>query len=384
MKVSVSGLRAYMNCGVVWLTLTANVVPVDEYRTPREQGAEEDSTSTPASSTSFFYRGRPYGSESVFSPLSVLLNRGFDAFQFADADRNLFEFPYSKASEQVFQSLAHPREQIERVGLGRFVTTEVLPLNFRFKDARWFPNYTSHLIGGGISYTALTEWYRMHGFRGSRVWAGATILTSAFLNEAIENRGTAGRVPDHVADLYFFDLPSIFLFNIDAINRFFSRTLHAADWSPMPSVTWDGSLRNAGHYMVYRVRPASGSDFMLFLRLGMGAMGGVSYRYKNRDSITLAVGRVTDKHVVADERRNEFSITTRNSLGVFVDRDNSLLASLILSQSVREPIVLNVYPGALSVLPPALGFWIQIDRDNTPTIGLASIYTIGVGFGGGG
>jgi hypothetical protein len=343
--------------------------------------SREDSTHASSPPTNLFYHGRRFGSESVFSPASVFLNRGFDSFQFADASRNLFSFPYAKASRNVYESLAHPGEQIEKVGLGRFVTTEVLPLNFRIEDARWFPNYVSHLIGGGISYVGLNEWFSSRGFVLPRVWAAATIIGAAFLNEAVENRGFAGRVPDHVADFYFFDIPGILLFNIDGVSRFFSHKLNAADWSPMPSITWDGSLRNAGQYMVYRIRPVARSRFMFFMRFGMGGMVGLSYTFRDQDSITLALGRVTDKLAVADERRAEFSITTQNSLGIFVDRGNSLLASLILSQNTREPVALNIYPGVVPVIGRFLGFWILIDRDGRPMVGVASRYTLGIGFG---
>ena len=47
-----------------------------------------------------------------------------------------------------------------------------LPLAFTTADARWFVNWTEHLVGGGPTYRMLDVWYSARGFPAPKVWAG--------------------------------------------------------------------------------------------------------------------------------------------------------------------------------------------------------------------
>lgn len=331
----------------------------------------------------YFFDDLEYGSQSTFGPASVFLNRGFDVFQFAGISRHLAAFPFRRGARDVARSVARPREQIERIGLGRFLTTEILPLNFTTSDARWYPNYTLHLVGGGITYTTLREWFSSRNVGAPGAWSALVIISSGFMNEITENRGVYGKVADHVADLYVFDIAGIMLFSVDGVNRFFSHSLHAADWSPVPSVTTAGNLQNAGQYTVLRIGLPGTDRFRLFFRMGLGGMLGVSVRTSPSDSFTLAGGTATDELVVLDADRGEIGIRSRAAVGLFYDRNNSLLASLVVKPSVKEPAVLNIYPGVLPLVGRHAGIWVALHHDMNPTVGISLRHTFGLGFGAG-
>ena len=68
-------------------------------------------------------------------------------------------------------------------------------------------------------------------------------------------------------------------------------------------------------------------------------------------------------------------------MGVYYDRNNSLLASLIVSQLEKDFIVLNVYPGVLRIADGEFGLWTVFDQDMNPTVGVSIRRLLGVGWG---
>ena len=89
---------------------------------------------------------------------------------------------------------------------GALQATAALPLSFTPDTAYWVPNYTLHLIGGGMTFRALTEWFEDQRFPLAWLWSGAIMLGSAFVNETLENKRNTGCNTDAIADVYFFDI----------------------------------------------------------------------------------------------------------------------------------------------------------------------------------
>ena len=44
-------------------------------------------------------------------------------------------------------------------GWATFLSTEVFPLSYGRNTARWVPNYSLHLLGGGETYAWMREWF---------------------------------------------------------------------------------------------------------------------------------------------------------------------------------------------------------------------------------
>ncbi len=331
--------------------------------------------------TNYFYRGLPYGSDAVFSPLTVLLNKGLSPLQFSNRSRKLSDYRYAAGASNVWHTLTHPRETLAEIGMRRWITTEVFPLNFNFSGGKWWPNYWEHFIGGGATYTGLREWFEFRGTPLPRLWAGLTTLSAAFLNEVVENTGEFRTAPDHLADLPIFDIGGVLAFNLDFLNRFFSRTMNVADWSPQAAFIPPDEVHNNGQYMAYHVSLPFIDRASVFWRMGFGGQIGFGYRLNDQDGISFGFGKETSKRLVQDARTREFTISMEWAMGVYYDRNNSLLASLIVSQLEKDFIVLNVYPGVLPIADGEFGLWAVFDQDMNPTFGVTFRRLMGVGWG---
>jgi len=106
----------------------------------------------------YYYTGKTYGSEAMFNPVNVILNNGYDIIQLGNKPRTIFDFPYSHATENVWNSITHPGKTISAYGVKRFITNELFPLELNVNGAQWVPNYSVHFIGGGMTYRMLIDW----------------------------------------------------------------------------------------------------------------------------------------------------------------------------------------------------------------------------------
>ncbi len=128
---------------------------------------------TQAEPEPYFYKGYNYGSQALYGPLWVFLNRGFDVLQDRNDSRGIFQQEYLHNGENVGRNLLNPFPGISQRGWGRFFREEIFPLSFTQGTARWVPNYTLHLIGGGVTYTGLSEWFRQNHSPGGGGGGGA-------------------------------------------------------------------------------------------------------------------------------------------------------------------------------------------------------------------
>jgi len=81
-----------------------------------------------------------------------------------------------------------------------------------------------------------------------------------------------------------------------------------------------------------------------------------------------------------DPLTRDESIRTRLSGGMYVDRNNSLLASLTAGPQ-DNAVVLNVYPGVLPGPAANLGTWVVLSRDRKVRWGIGHRRALGVGLG---
>jgi hypothetical protein len=327
------------------------------------------------------YQRVDYGTQALFSPLTVILNKGFDHLQADNSQRNIWILPIGRSlAGAPLDALQHPVRAIEHYpGWRRWFATEIFPVNFTVKDARWAVNYSEHMVAGGLTYRELAQWYDAHGFPMPRLWSGVTTFGASMLNEAMEFVGTDTAASSTVADLYVFDLGGILLFNWDPLVRFFAGTLQASDWSTQASFTFPNhELQNNGQYYITKL-PLPKTDARLFFRFGMGVQSGLSVPVRGANSLTLALGVDTDARVVDPATRDE-SITTSFSGGVYWDRNNSLLLSLTAGPTENQ-VVLNVFPGVLPGVARSVGTWVVLTRDRQLLWGLTSGHLLGAGIG---
>ncbi|MEK7401140.1 MAG: hypothetical protein AABZ80_02135 [Gemmatimonadota bacterium] len=327
------------------------------------------------------YQRLPYGSQGYFSPLTVLLNKGFDHFQAKNARRDVWRFPYERAfRNNVFDALANPGRAIEfHPGWHRWIRSEVLPFTFTTGEARWAVNYTEHMLAGGLTYRALDEWFRVRDVPLPRLLAAATTFGAAMINEAVENPDVTSGTSGSVADLLVFDLGGILLFDWDPLVRFFGGTLQGADWSNLATFTTpNAELRNSGQYYVLKI-PMPWTRTRLFLRGGMGVQSGLSRRVRGEHSLTVALGADTEMRNVEPVTGAE-SIRLKFGGGVYWDRRNSLLASVNFSPNA-DAVKVNVFPGVLPGVGRDLGTWVALTREGHLMAGIVSRRALGLGAG---
>lgn len=330
----------------------------------------------------YFYFGYDYGTQALYSPLWVFANRGFDTVQDNVSKRDVFAIKYRLNGGNVLDNLAHPIAAINQWGWSRFLREEVFPLSWQNNTARWVPNYALHLVGGGMTYTGLTEWYRDAGTPWPRLFSALTVMASAFVNELIENHDVVGRNTDCLADMYIFDLAGMLLFSFDGPNRFFSQHLVIMDWSLQPALTLpSGYLHNVGNYFAARWALPFYERLALFTYFGQGTTFGLSFRLDDEYSISAAGGLVGTKMVNPSTQVVENTLSFVPTAGVFIDRRKSLVASAVMSNLDDYFVQLNVYPHAFWSRGPGLGAWLVVDKQGRPAGGISIAPFMGAGVG---
>ncbi|MDT8322862.1 MAG: hypothetical protein RRA94_02035 [Bacteroidota bacterium] len=327
----------------------------------------------------FYYHGKSYGSEAQFSPLTVLLNGGYDILQLDKYEQHIFRYPLGRNASTVLRNLGRPLPLINSYGWGRFLSTEVLPLNFS-RGASWWPNYQLHLVGGGMTYRRLQEWYAYHGAPLPQLWSAMTVMGYHLLNEMVENNSEEGALIDPIADIYLFDIGGILLFSSDAVARFFSEDLQLTDWSMQPTLMVnDASLRNTGQNFVVRYALPFWEDYSLLYVFGLNGMGGLSRRFADGHAVSVAMGLRARNIYQQEHHPLALSASLTWNAGVYWDRENSLLASLQLSGISSNFVTLNVYPGVIGSMPWSPGLWCTLTTEGQLMGGATVRWLPGVG-----
>lgn len=329
----------------------------------------------------YFYTGKNYGSEALFNPLSLIINGGYDIVQLQSISNRIQDHHYSRMANSVIGNLfVHPIESINRYGWPLFLRTEFLPISFKKDEMQWIPNYQQHLIGGGMLYTKMKEWYEEQKMPVPWLLSSVTLMSHHFLNEVMETQAYEGYSVDEISDFYIFDLGGIILFSFDNINEFFSNELNLSDWSLQASIALPNGRVNAGQYFAIKWKFPFTEDWSLFYRYGMGALFGLSKKVNAEDAVSVGLGFRTKHLVDVNDYTRQRTIETGWHAGIFYDKNNSLMASLVLS-GVREYFCMaDVYPGVLKSGSFSPGIWAVFGLNGNITFGLTTKYAIGVGF----
>jgi hypothetical protein len=330
----------------------------------------------------YFYKAYHYGVQDLYNPAYVIVNGGYDILQLEGYSRSLKNFDWRLNTRNVFDNLINPFPTIKEIGWGRYMRTEIFPLNFTPEGSQWIPNYFLHLLGSGMEYRMLTEYYRYHKIPVPKLFATLTVLSAQFLNEVIENKNMVGNNGDPIADWYIFNVAGIAMFNSIKVNKFFSEKLHMADWSHMPTLSFrDWTLQNTGQYFIYKWEIPRNRNWAIFMRWGMGTYAGVTRKVNSEHAVTLSGGVKSHEFRIVDYA-GKVSTTTL-TWGVFAawDKNNTPLATLQVSGSSDYTFLANVYPGVLRIKKFSPGLWAVAGTNRTGAFGICARYSLGLGVG---
>jgi hypothetical protein len=331
--------------------------------------------------TTYFYKGRDFGSEAEYNPLSLILNGSYDIIQLQNHNREIFKFPYKIGTQNVLQNLMDPFSAIRRSGWNSFITNELLPIHLTKKGAQWWPNYQLHLIGGGMTFTAMREWYGLHNFPVPTVMSISTMVIYHLLNEIVENGSFKGDNVDPIADIYVFDMGGIILFSFNSVNKFFSEELNLADWSLQPSfLINDLALQNNGQYFSIKWKIPFSRKWHIFYYFGMNGLMGLSYKFEDGSAISVGAGLRNKELVFIDEKTNKKTAELTWNFGFFYDVQNSLMSSLSISGLTDYKVDLNIYPGLIKIGSFSPGLWCVFNNKGKLLLGISTIWSPGFGF----
>lgn len=329
-----------------------------------------------------FYDSRAYGSEAEFNPLSILVNEGLDQLR-TSSHRGLLTFPYRQSAVVVLHSLANPERVLRHYGYRAWLRNEVFPLTTKAQGGgQWYPNYQLHLFGSGMTYARLAEWYEQHGYTAHpRILAGVTAFAFHFLNEMIETGPTFRDDEDSLTDLMIFDPASIILWNQGWVLHRFGGRLEMTDWQGQASVGEPGTtIENAYSMVMLRAPLPRTDDWKVMTTAGNAFLLGVSRRVGAEYWLTASGGFDPADNPVIDTRTGAKTATLLPDVGLFVDRNSSLLVSFISKGGSNNGATLNVYPGVLRMGRVSPGLWVQGIRGGGLRFGVES--RIGLGLAG--
>lgn len=330
-------------------------------------------------SSHFFYHGYAYGTEANYNPLSVIMNGSFDILQIANRNNSIFKLRIANGATNVFHNIMHPAERIAQYGSHNFWRTEVFPKSIKLKNAQYWPNYKLHLLGGGMTYIGVAEWYQLHGYTYPKTLSLATMVVYHYLNEIVENNDYVGPTVDPIADLLIFDPAGIILFSIDGVPEFFSKTLSGADWSNQPLINFpDRKLLNNGQNFSFKIPLPFISKRWKFLYItGIEGVAGISYKYNETDWLSFG-GGLSTRELYEVQNSTGVRVLTASLIytgGIYYDRNNSLLASLVFGGARGYIAKMNIYPGCVSLGSIPLGFVFLWQKNNIVSFGIATSFS---------
>jgi hypothetical protein len=207
-------------------------------------------------------------------------------------------------------------------------------------------------------------------------------MAASVLNEISEHPGAApdGGSAGTTADLLIFDPLGILFFMWDAPVRLFAVTLQGADWVNRASITLPHrELQNNGQWFVLKI-PVGLDRTRVFVRSGVGAQVGLSQRLGGEHALSVGVGTDTKARHIDPVTHQETIEFTRAAGGIYLDRNNSLLANVIYSPG-KNRLVLNVYPGVLPGVAGEAGVWGVVTEERRFRFGVNFRRTLGMGLG---
>jgi len=314
--------------------------------------------------------------------MRMMINNAYGILSASGRSKDISDIEYSTGISNVWDNISSPFHHIGIYGWSNFMKDEFIPASAELKNGQWWPNYTNHLIGGGMMYRKTVEWYLANNLPHPYILGYLNIMGMHYLNEVVENTGFSGTNIDPLVDLLVFDQLGILLFSNKAVLNIFSEKLNMSDWALQPSINpTNGILDNAAQNYMIRVQLPRTEDNYIFYYWGNNGILGISRLLENNRHLS-AGGGLTLKDVVevglpgAPRKATTKLVWTA---GIFYDVEGSLLASLILSGTKRYKMLLNVYPGVINTGSFSPGLFAAMSKNNDLIAGISlSFFPIGL------
>lgn len=361
----VFALTVLLGCGAAIARAEAPKLPATDapkLALPRPPAPEANG------SKQFFYRGLPYGSEALVHPVRMIVNGGLGILQFDDHNNRLGEIRFARGWRRVRDEVGSPGRTIGIAGWGEFLRREVVPISTSRRDAQYWPNYTLHLIGGGMSHVMMREWFAAHGSRHPNANAVLTMTAYHVLNEVVEAEGRTQHSTDAIADLLLFDPAGVLLFSHDGVAGFFGRTLNMRDWSTQPAIDpATGAIENQGQNFSMKLALPNTERWKLFYHFGNHGELGLSYVRPDGSAFSAGAGlRARSLIELGDGSRTADLVP---AYGFFYDRNGSLMFSVTSANTSRYGLRVNAYPGLVNVRGWTAGLFVMFGRNGETILG---------------
>jgi hypothetical protein len=329
------------------------------------------------------------GSENFFHPINTALNGSFDILRNGSLkSNNLMDIPYGSSADNIWWNITHPVENVKKFGVDEFVELEIFNLSFDPSKGHFLPNIANHVLGNGMLYVKMEEWYDHHNFHHPRLMSLGTTTFYQVMNEVVEH--PSGRLyvnVDSISDLLIFNPLGILLFSFKDVKYFFSKTVPMQDWSLQPMVNLQAqTLENTGQNYIIHFPFLGGDKLQPFVYWGIHGMAGLTYKMKSEKYISVGLGRVVNR-IRSEIRETDFLENTifftpdmDGSLSLFYSKENSLLMSAMVTGPRYYNIQINVFPNVIKLGKFSPGFYFAFGESEGLVLGL-SVKNIPFGFG---
>ncbi|MDP8229418.1 MAG: hypothetical protein P9M15_08195 [Candidatus Electryoneaceae bacterium] len=297
----------------------------------------------------FFHPENRFGSDLAFNPANVFINGSFDILRNGGHDKNIFRQSYKIGWENVWYNISDPISNIEEYGWHNFLERECFNLTLNSSKGQFIPNITTHLIGNGMLYVMMAEWYDYHHVKFPYLTSIVTTTLYQVLNEVVENSSYRGLNPDPISDLLIYNPLGIILFSTEFGKRLFSESFPLYNWSLQPVIDpRNGRLENAGQQYCIKWKIPFSERYSLFFYWGINGLGGITYSRDNVHNYSFGLATVANK--LNEKRLNGarfLTPTMDGAVGFFYDKKHSLMWSVIMSGPRMYNARINIYPGVL-------------------------------------
>ncbi len=303
----------------------------------------------------YFYRQTDIGSNLAFSPLTALINGGWDILRNPSVTDRLAAIDYRTGHANLADNLLRAPHHLRNLGWARFASHEVLPIRqFDTSHGQFVPNYFMHTLGEGMLFRMMAEYYESKEVAHPRWLAFGTVLAMQWINETVENGSFRGTNQDPIADILLFNPLGFLLFSFDAPAQLFSGPAQIHYWPGQAAVMPDGSplhwrLINQGENFAFHLGRGLPLGLQGFMYYGKQGLFGLAVPL-GTDTFSVGAGPSLLGLSPYYERDIRIMLPGRDlqwEIGAFWDRGGSLLASVI-GTAVGPPAVhFNLYPRAL-------------------------------------
>lgn len=332
----------------------------------------------------YFNPENDFGSDGMFNPVNLFLNGSYDIFRNGAHNKDLTDQPYRTGFINVRDNLRRPWKNIERYGYKNFVRREIGNFDSDVRESQFLPNIGLHVIGNGMQYVKLSEWYQHHNYPLPRILSMATTISYQMMNEILENGSFQGANVDPISDMLIFNPIGFTLFSLPAVNEFFTTTVPIYDWSPQPIITLSNlNIYNAGQQYTTKIKLKHDSKYAVFMNWGVSSVFGLSYNFAEDKSISVGAGAIVNllKEEQSKSEDSRYMVPGIDyALGIYYDKNQSLLASLLLSGPKYYNLRMNIYPGFLKYKNISPGLFMTIGEMDKFVIGF-TFTSIPIGFG---